>query len=102
VNRQTVPAIYVFGLSSFGTGVVILAWGSLLSGYEPLDAFGDVPGRRVLAYVLAAGLAAPYLGLHASVFVGFLDGVGQQLILATAAAIIWSTGSPRSRGGCSA
>jgi hypothetical protein len=51
--------LYVFGLAALAAGIVDLVWGGLDPAHQPLQAWGDnVPGHRIIGYVLAVLLVA--------------------------------------------
>lgn len=51
--------VYVYGVAAVAAGVIDIVWGGFEAAHQPIQAFGDnVPGRHILAYVIAAALIA--------------------------------------------
>jgi uncharacterized membrane protein len=50
--------IYVFGLASIAAGIINLVWGGFEGAHQPIQAFGNVPGQQIIAYVVSAVLVA--------------------------------------------
>lgn len=55
--------IIIFALGTIVLGAVGLVWGDFASNWQPLEAFGNVPYRKALAYLVAAALVAGGVGL---------------------------------------
>jgi uncharacterized membrane protein YphA (DoxX/SURF4 family) len=121
----------VFGVASLGLGIIGLVWGEFASAWQPIQAFGDVPGREALAYIAAGGLALGGLAVQFPRFVragavllallyfafalfwlprvigfpkmfGTWGGMLQEFASAIAAAIVYASHAPPDCAGCAA
>lgn len=63
ISPKTRVGIIVFALGTVVLGAVGLAWGDFASNWQPLEAFGNVPNRKGLAYCAAAALVLGGAGL---------------------------------------
>ncbi len=50
--------VWIFGLASVAAGVLDLVWGEFEPAHQPLQAWGEVPGVKVFAYIAAVWLIA--------------------------------------------
>lgn len=50
--------IYAFGIGSIAAGIMDIVWGEFESAHQPVQAWGHIPGVRILAYAAAIWLIA--------------------------------------------
>ena len=48
--------IHVYGFGAMAIGLVGLVWGDFADIWQPIQAFGNVPHRKALAYLIAVSL----------------------------------------------
>ena len=125
------PGARVFGGASLALGAIGFVWGDFATAWQPVQAFGDVPGRVGLAYAAAVPLVvggaamqvprtlrggAALLALTYAIFAAFWlprvigfpgifgtwAGMLQELALAAAAAIAYAGRAPADCRVCAA
>lgn len=50
--------IYVFAIGSVAAGILDMVWGEFEAAHQPIQAWGHIPGVRILAYIAAVWLIA--------------------------------------------